>query len=325
MMRGIIATALVVITASAAACGGGASGDDTPEFPRVVTLGEGEIFPQILSNSLTAGENRFVMALLDAEDEEVLGASVRLRFYELNGDEPELRAETDARFIGTERSFEDEQAGGERTLTDETGAYVAHVAFAQTGDWGVEVRATVDGQELEPATFRFNVLDASVEPAIGEAAPASRQRVLADVGDVSEIDSSVPPRPGMHEMTIADAVASGRPSVIAFATPAFCRSRLCAPVMDNVMDPLFERYSERANFVHVEPYELETLRSSNIETPVQATRDWRLQSEPWIFVVDGAGRIAAKFEGIMAADEVEAALVETLSGVAADSPSSLAP
>jgi hypothetical protein len=156
--------------------------------------------------------------------------------------------------------------------------------------------------------YRFNVLTANGEPGIGDAAPPSRQATTADVADITEIDSSSPPRPSMHDTTVADAVASGRPSVIAFATPAFCRSRTCAPVMETIMDPLSEQYGGRVNFLHVEPYVLSELRTSNVQVPVEATLEWRLRSEPWVFVVDAGGRIVGRFEGIVAPDEVESVL-----------------
>ena len=116
----------------------------------------------------------------------------------------------------------------------------------------------------------------------------------------------------MHTTTIADALASGKPLIVAFATPAFCTSRVCAPVMDTVMDPLSAAYGDRATFIHVEPYDLAPLRQSNIMQPVRATTEWRLQSEPWIFVVGRDGRIAAKFEGITSQAEVEGALNRAL-------------
>ncbi|MDP9237917.1 MAG: hypothetical protein M3P30_11080 [Chloroflexota bacterium] len=143
------------------------------------------------------------------------------------------------------------------------------------------------------------MLDHSSEPGIGDPAPPSVQQTLANVSDIEQIDSSYPPRPQMHQMTVADAVASSRPTVIAFATPAFCRSRTCAPVMDTVMDPLYAKYAAHANFIHIEPYDLAKLRAANIEDEIPATRDWKLQSEPWVFVIDRQGKVAAKFEGII--------------------------
>jgi hypothetical protein len=215
------------------------------------------------------------------------------------------------------RSFEDEQAGGKNTETGITGAYVAYVDFDAPGDWGVEVRATAGDHEYDPVPFRFNVLERSAEPAVGDDAPPSRQAVLTDAADITAIDSSSPPRPHMHDTTIADALAARRPTVIAFATPAFCDSRLCAPVMDTVMDPLYQRYAGRATFIHVEPYELAPLRGANALVPVAATREWRIDTEPWIFIVDADGRVAAKFEGVVGADEVEQALQRALDSGAA--------
>ena len=40
--------------------------------------------------------------------------------------------------------------------------------------------------------------------------------------------------------------------------------------------------------------------------------EWRLDTEPWIFVVDGQGIIRAKFEGLVTLTELEAALQQTL-------------
>jgi hypothetical protein len=293
-----------------AACAGG---DDHPEFPRVIQLdGDAEVYPSILNSTLAAGDNRVLIGLIDAAEEPVLGADVSLRYYNLN-DGTELVAETDARFVPIDLGYVDEQAPSpEPTESGDGGAYVSYVSFDEPGDWGVEITVTLDGEEVGRTPYRFNVLESPLEPAIGDPAPASMQMVLANVESIEDIDSSFPPRPAMHGTTIADAVASGRPSVIAFATPAYCQTRTCAPVMDTVMDPLFHEYGAEAHFIHVEPYVLRDLRESNVRTEVPALREWRLPSEPWIFVVDAEGRIAAKFEGIVARDEVESVLARLL-------------
>jgi hypothetical protein len=78
--------------------------------------------------------------------------------------------------------------------------------------------------------------------------------------------------------------------------------------MDTVMDPLAAKYGGRAVFIHIEPYVLRDVREDNVQNPVPATLEWRISTEPWIFVVDRQGRIVGKFEGIVAADEVESVL-----------------
>ena len=301
--------ALFVLTA-AAACGG--SSGQKELFPEVITLGEGDISPQITNSTLAVGENRFSLGLLDEDISPVLGAQVHLRFFDLNGEEPVMRSETDTRFVPVELSFIDEQSGKERRIVGSNGIYVAQVSFDRAGRWGVEVGATLAGEKLKPVPFRFNVLEKTAEPAAGDPAPPSRQVTLAGVADVSEIDSSYPPRPHMHDVTVADALAGGKPLVIAFATPAFCESRTCGPVMETVMDPLYEKYKNEAVFIHIEPYQLKELREGSGQIPVAATAEWGIHSEPWVFVVGRDGKVAAKFEGIVAQDEVETALKAAL-------------
>ena len=307
MRRGLLFIVAALLGGIIAACGG----DDGEEFPRVVTLGEGDTFVSVTNSSLTVGDNRMSLRLTNDEDEPVLGADVALRIFDLNDGDEQLVAEADATFVPVELGYVDEQSGGSRETTGSDGVYVATVAFERPGDYGVKVDVTQDG-ETEELPFRFNVIERSAEPMLGDAAPASVQPTLATSESIEAIDSSSPPRPHMHESTIAEAVTSGRPAVIAFATPAFCRSRTCAPVMDTVMDPLYGRFGDRATFIHVEPYSLADLRSGFIQTPEPVTREWGLQSEPWIFVVGNDGRVTAKFEGIAGLAEVESALVEAL-------------
>ncbi len=309
-----VLASLAVLATAAAACGG-SSAPPAPEFPDVITLGEGELFPVITNSTLAVGENRFSLGLLDEENSLVLDADIHLRFFDLTREEQVLKSEADARFIPVELSFIDEQSGKEKRLVGSSGVYVTQVSFDTAGAWGVLLDVTLaDGRELEPIPFRFDVLEETMELAIGDPAPASRQLTLADVDDVTEIDSSFPSRPHMHEITVADALAAGKPLLVAFATPAFCESRTCGPVMDSVMDPLYETYADDAIFIHIEPFQLEQLREGIDRIPVEATAEWGLQTEPWLFVIDEQGRIVAKFEGIIALDEVETVLVRVLEG-----------
>lgn len=291
----------------------GSSDGKAISFPAVVSLGECDVCPHINNDSLAVGDNRVSFGLTDADGNAVLDAQMHVVFYDLSGDAPVLRSEEDARFIPVTLSYVDSQSGNKETTTGDSGAYVARATFDHPGDWGAWVTVARGGKALEPLPYRFNVREHSAEPGIGDSAPASEQQTLASARTVTDIDSSYPPRPAMHDMTVADALKSGKPIVLAFATPAFCQSRTCAPVMDVVMDPLAARYAARALFIHIEPYELAPLRQSNVFQPVRAMREWNLSSEPWLFVIGRDGRIAGKFQGIVAEDEVEAVLEEALS------------
>ncbi len=315
MMRGSLrpaarAMAVATLAILLVACGSGSSSET--RFPDVLTLGGGELFPAIANHSLGVGPERVSIAITDRDGNAVLDVAVNARFFDLNGKAPTPKAEVDARFVPVDLSYIDEQSVDRRTPAGRGGVYVTNVDFDTPGDWGMMVTVTRDGRASKPIPFRFTVLEHTPEPAVGDPAPPSRQATLADVRDLGEVDSSYPLRPAMHDTTVAAAIEARRPAVIAFATPAFCESRTCAPVMDTVMDPLAATYAGRAAFIHVEPYVLKDLREANVRRPVPATQEWRLQSEPWVFVVGADGRIAAKFEGPAALDEVRSALDRAL-------------
>ncbi len=312
MRLGLALVALSVIASTLASCGSASSGPSAVSFPTVVTLGDCEVCPAINNTSLAVGDNRVSFTLTDKNDNLVLDAHVHVRFFDLNGATPVLQSESDANFVPVTLAYVDSQLGNKETTSGESGVYVTHATFDRPGDWGVQVMVTRGGTSLKPIPYRFTVLVRSVEPEVGDPAPASVQQTLATAASIEDIDSSYPPRTAMHTITVADALKTGKPLVIAFATPAYCQTRTCAPVMDTVMDPLYSKYKDEAIFIHIEPYELGPLRQSNVQQPVRATQEWQLRSEPWVFVVGRDGRIAGKFEGIMGFGEVEDVLQQAI-------------
>jgi hypothetical protein len=314
----LLACAIIVFACLLlAACGGGS---DAASFPTVLSLGDCDVCPQIRNTSLGVGANRVLLGLTDRDSKPVLDAQVHLRFYDLNESKPIFKSETDTTFEPVQLSYVNESAGGATTPTGDDGVYVANARFERSGTWGVQVEVTRGGKKLKDIPFTFSVLEKTPEPAIGDAAPASEQITTANVSDIHQIDSSSPARPAMHDMTVAAALATGKPVVVAFATPAFCTSRLCAPIMDTVMDPLSKAYGGQAVFIHIEPYDLTALRDTGQQIPVPATRQWGLQSEPWIFVIDREGKVAGKYEGIATEDEVARTLQRVIAEPAAGAP-----
>jgi hypothetical protein len=193
--------------------------------------------------------------------------------------------------------------------------YVTSVNLDQGEWWGAELSVHTGGKEYKSLRARFFVAATSAVPAIGAPAPRTVQPVLRNVRDIADIDSSVPPRPELHTVTIAEAIASGKPALIAFATPAFCQTRFCGPVIDSVVAPLAKEYAGRASFIHVEPYDLAQARTGKL-VPIKEMAEWGLASEPYLFVLDREGRVAAQFEGISEHDEVARALDAVLAAPA---------
>jgi hypothetical protein len=320
--RVLVAALVMAVLALAAACGGdGGGGGATPgaETPSAETLAaetpgaQEQLSAVVVSSDLAVGSNRFSLGLLTQDNELVTDAQVTLGFFKLDGDQAEIKSEAEAKTVVVERSYTDVHEDGsvDSHEAGDIAVYVATVEFDEAGDWGVTVNGTRNGDAFAPAAAAFRFLEESRTVAVGEPAPRSVQPTLADVADISEIDTSSPPIPQMHDTTIADAVTSGKPTVLVFATPEFCQSRICGPTKQ-IVDDLYGKFKDQAVFIHVEPFELEQLRSGEAFVPVPAGEEWGLQTEPWVFLVDRDGNVAAKFEAVVSQDEVEGALKRIL-------------
>ena len=150
-------------------------------------------------------------------------------------------------------------------------------------------------------------------PAIGEPAPLSVNKTDQDVTDLSELTTAPVPDPDLYRMTIADAAATGRPTVVTFGTPAYCETATCGPQLD-VVSSLKDKYRQRANFIHVEVYDNPNEIEGDLSRakPSPLLEEWGLVSEPFTFVLDGEGVVAFKYEGFATMEELETGLTAAL-------------
>src|SRR5690606_7431249 len=117
------------------------------------------------------------------------------------------------------------------------------------------------------------------------------------------------PSPEMHTTTIKEAIEAGRPTLVLFAVPGYCTSRLCGPELE-IMRKLYPEWRDRVEFIHVEFYE----DPGTNQIVSQAAQEWGLRTEPWFFLIDSQGKIAAKFEGPTGMDELVEALTKVTTG-----------
>ncbi len=139
-------------------------------------------------------------------------------------------------------------------------------------------------------------------PDVGEPAPHVHTPTAADVGgDLRKIDTRVPPDQ-MHEYDLAE-VLGKEPAVLLFATPQFCQSRVCGPVVDEA-EQVHQTDGKGVAFIHMEIYE-ENNPNLGVRPQVKA---FHLPSEPWLFVIDKHGIIRTRIEGAWGIPELEQAL-----------------
>jgi hypothetical protein len=259
----------------------------------VAACGSDEVTPFALvassNGSVGVGEQRVMFALVDPETDEFLAAPDREATVTIRDQNGSPLDTYPMEFIWT--------------IPDVRGLYVARVDVPEAATY----QATIDADGLAragPVGFvAFEDLPL-IEP--GEPAPASETRTSTEYPDLAIITSDPEPDPAMYEVSVADAVGDGTPAVIVFATPAFCVSRTCGPLLDQVK-ALRPDYPG-IDFVHVEIYEDLQVSAPEELTVIAATAEWGLPSEPWVFVVDAAGVVSATFEGAASDAELIAAI-----------------
>jgi hypothetical protein len=307
LVFGLIALRLLGAAAVAWCKGGMATA------PGLAPQAGGGLQPVITTSELVVGQNRLAFGLLK-EHQPLDAADVVVRVYELHGQQGQLKAQTRAPYARLEVVEQGQRVhmhpDGTRHVhneaTDVHGIYVAHITFERSGTWGLEILAKQGDGPVEVVRFTVNVLEAPRTPMPGTPAPRSHNLIASDVKDIRQIDTSDPPDPRLHQVRIADAIAQGKPQVIVFATPQFCTSRICGPVVD-VVRTLLPAYGTRVVFTHQEIWQDAAAREF-----CPTVVEWGLQTEPWIFIVDGKGIIRAKFEGMATAHEIEAVLQQVL-------------
>ena len=294
-MMGRSLVALFLCAALLAACGeegdggGRSSSGDSSASDFQQSFEGAEAYPVFISSEVVVGKNRFLVGLLDDNDAPIgdPGISVSIAFFDLQGGEATLHDRAKLDFIPIEP--------GSR------GVYVAHPTFDRAGKWGAEVSIKGPGID-ERLRGSFDVRETSTTPPLGSEAPSSDTPTADDVSDLSEISTDPKPDPRFYEKSVAEALKDGDPFVLAFATPKFCQTAACGPALD-VVKSVSKDYP-RVTFIHVEPYK----NLNDIGNVVPSVQEWGLPSEPFIFAVDSEGKVRAKFEGVVGADELRSAL-----------------
>lgn len=128
-------------------------------------------------------------------------------------------------------------------------------------------------------------------PRPGQKAPSIHTPTAQDVGgDLSKITTRVPPDT-QNKVDYAEALGK-EPIVLLFATPEFCQSRVCGPVVD-VAEQAKQVYGDKAAFIHMEIYN-ENDPAKRVRPQVRA---FHLPTEPYLFTIDRGGVVRAAIEG----------------------------
>jgi hypothetical protein len=214
----------------------------------------------------------------------------------------------DARpFLETQAKLERIGVPGESTA-DATHIYVATLKLRQPGKYWM-LAEPEGGRDEVQALGNVIVSKNDAPPDVGDPAPVSDTPTISSTGgDLSQLTTRTPPDESLLRYSVADSLEAKAPFVVTFATPKFCASRTCGPVVDVEEEVQRHFDDENVRFIHVEVYEdNDPAKGYN-----RWMNEWKLPTEPWTFLVAGTGRIVDRFEGTVSVDELEAAVREKL-------------
>ena len=184
-----------------------------------------------------------------------------------------------------------------------TDVFVAHLQLPKAGTYWV-LAEPVGGRKIQ-AVGTVVVKDETTAPAVGAKAIPSKTPTLADA-TLEQLTTSNKPDKELYRSSVADALAAKKPFVLAFATPKYCTSRTCGPVVDVVSAVRRKHESDGIRFIHVEIYQdNDPTKGEN-----RWVKEWKLPSEPWVFLVGSDGTIKTRFEGTVSVDELDAAVAK---------------
>lgn len=305
------------------ACGGSDPGTTDPSAnPSGQPSGTAEYVVAPASFDLAVGEDqRFLAGVYTSDRQLLIGGEVPMSFFYLGeeGASQELVAETTGTFLPVpgEEPEGDMSTPHLAESTTVTGVYQTEVGFDRAGLWGVGVVVDLgDGPQTATATFEVAEEHAIVD--VGDDAPRVQNDLVGGDADPAAIDSRAGvgdggevPDPQLHDLTVADAVAAGRPTVVVIATPVYCVSRFCGPIVETI-EQMHDEYADVADFIHIEVW-----KSFDDNELNEAAATWiqteQGGAEPWVFLIGADGKIAARWDNVL--DEAELReMLDTLQG-----------
>ena len=297
--------ALIALGCAAALGGCGGSGGTTAGEPSTSTIGAppgtlealwrapGEDVAIVPGTSdFGPGPNRVSFLVVDKQSR--LIERPKARIWIARGLKQKPYAETTANLepIGV--------PGGAKA--DAQNIYVTTVTTPVPGTYWI-LAEPVGGKRIQ-ALGNVVVRKRAAAPSVGEQAIPSRNPTLQPGVDPKTVTTAEPPDRNLLRTTVAAAMAAKRPFVVTFATPLFCQTRTCGPVVQVVQSVAKDWQSKGVDFIHIEIYKgNDPAKGTN-----RWVNEWKLQSEPFTFVVDRTGVIRTRLEGAFSAAELETAV-----------------
>ena len=167
------------------------------------------------------------------------------------------------------------------------------------------VRTKVERDKVD-ATFQ--VANKVAIPQAGQPMVIIDTPTTADHRGVNPICTRSPMCP-LHAVNLRDALANHKPVALLMATPAYCQTAICGPVLDVLISQQRE-FGDRVQMIHAEVYADGKQAADNISqaTLAPALQAYHLPFEPSLFLSKPNGTIATRIDTTFDEVELRAAL-----------------
>jgi hypothetical protein len=249
----------------------------------------------------TVGRPRFAFAVTDKSNRFIYAPTAIYIARGLNepAQGPFLAAADPTTVAPQYRSAQNSAPGGLK------GVYWTQVPASRSGIYDLLALTRV-GSRLIGSTGEMAVALSTPIPSVGRRAPNIATDTLAsEHGKLSLVTTRTPPE-NMHSVSF-NQVLGKRPVALLFSTPELCKSRVCGPVTD-IMVELQHQFGQRIVFIHQEVY-VDNVPTKGLRPQFH---DFHLETEPWLFTVNSNGVIVARLDGVFGVNEARAALEAAL-------------
>jgi len=307
LQRSLVAAGALATPAWLSACSAGKTPSGGPSIPKPF-----DSIADELRRGATGGLNVFLGGAdfvagrkdqrftlrIDDEEGSILGAKATLRLASPSGIGPKVPLRFTRFSNGALSESEHDHEGAEEGGEGEGGFYLGFTGVP--GGRFVDLVAQVRHEGAVRFGFAaFEVKKSSPVPADGSPGISVPSPTTSDLRGVKNLCTRDPACP-MHSVSL-DSVVGKKPVVLVIGSPRLCSSGVCGPVLEEVLS--LRQGHPDIEFLHAEPFIGDTPTELS---PVALA--WKIDTEPWTFVMGADGKVSRRFEGPVAVEELNMAL-----------------
>lgn len=160
----------------------------------------------------------------------------------------------------------------------------------------------LDAAPESEMSFQVEEREYVLSPLVGDALPPFDTPTVDNKRGVDPICTSPQGTCPFHEVTLTEALQSGKPVVYLIGTPAYCKTGTCAPGLDALI-ALSKKIGDAAVFVHADVYTDKTAT-----TAAPAVLAYKLAYEPLLYITDAKGVLVNRLDAVFDVNEMSSAL-----------------